>query len=174
VDLWQALEARHSVRGFDQGLDVSPETVTKLLQAAVRAPSAGNCQPWHFYVVRDRSIKQALAQAALSQWFLSEAPVVIVVCADPERSARRYGDRGRHLYCLQDTAAATQNLLLAAVASGLGACWVGAFDEQATSRALQLPGRLRPLAIVPLGYPAERSAHPSERLPLDSVVTKVD
>lgn len=174
MDFWQALEGRRSVRAFDQERDISPEIVTRLLQAAIRAPSAGNCQPWQFYVVRQASTKRALARAALNQWFLSEAPVVIVVCADPERSAQRYGDRGRYLYCLQDTAAATENLLLAATASGLGACWVGAFDEQGASRALQLPDRLRPVAIVPLGYAAERALHPTERLPLDSVTSKFE
>jgi len=119
VDFWQAMEARQSVRAFDQQRDVPPDVVTRLLHAAIRAPSAGNCQPWHFFVVRDQETKKALARAALNQWFLSEAPVVIVVCADPERSARRYGDRGRNLYSLQDTAAAAENLLLAAVASAL-------------------------------------------------------
>jgi nitroreductase len=174
VDFWRAVESRHSVRDFDAGRDLSQETVTRLLRAAIRAPSAGNRQPWHFYVVRDPSSKQALARAALNQWFLGEAPVVIVVCADPERSASRYGDRGRYLYCLQDTAAATENLLLAAVASGLGACWVGAFDEESVSRVLQLPDHLRPVSIVPIGYPAEASVPSSERLPLETVVSVVN
>jgi len=174
VDFWRVLESRHSVRDFAPERDLPHETVTRLLHAAVRAPSAGNCQPWQFYVVRDPATKRALAKAALNQWFLSEAPVVIVVCADPERSARRYGDRGSYLYCLQDTAAATENLLLAAVASNLGACWVGAFDEDGVAHALHLPGRLRPVAIVPIGYPDERYVNPPERLPLDSVVRTVD
>jgi nitroreductase len=174
VDFWRAVESRHSVREFDQHRDVSPEIINRLLQSAIRAPSAGNRQPWHFYVVREPSSKQELARAALNQWFLSEAPVVIVVCADPERSALRYGDRGRYLYCLQDTAAATENLLLAAVASDLGACWVGAFDEEGVSRALQLPARLRPVSIVPIGYPKAASIRASERLPLDAVVSTVD
>lgn len=162
------------MRAFDKARDVPPETVTKLIQAAVRAPSAGNCQPWHFYIVREPEAKRALAQAALNQWFLSEAPVVVVVCADPERSAARYGDRGRYLYSIEDTAAASENLLLAAVASGLGACWVGAFDEEAASRALDLPAHLRPVAIIPVGYPAERSLPETDRRPADDVVTTID
>jgi nitroreductase len=174
VDFWQAMEARQSVRAFDRQRDVPPDAVTRLLHAATRAPSAGNCQPWHFFVVREQETKKALARAALNQWFLSDAPVVIVVCADPERSARRYGDRGRYLYSLQDTAAATENLLLAAVASGLGACWVGAFDEDAAAEALDLSSHLRPVAIVPIGYPAEQPRHQTDRLPLDSVVRAMD
>jgi nitroreductase len=174
VDFWEVVESRHSVRAFDQERDVPAETVTKLIQAAVRAPSAGNRQPWHFYVVREQATKRALAQAALNQWFLSEAPVVIVVCTDPERSAARYGDRGRHLYSFQDTAAATENLLLAAVSSGLGACWVGAFDEEATSRALDLPARLRPVAIVPIGHPAGRPSSGTDRRELETVVSTIE
>jgi nitroreductase len=125
-------------------------------------------------VVREQATKRALAQAALNQWFISEAPVVVVVCADPERSAARYGDRGRHLYSFQDTAAATENLLLAAVASGLGACWVGAFDEVAASRALGLPAHLRPVAIVPIGHPAGRPSARTDRRALDAVVSTIE
>ena len=174
MDFWQVVETRHSVRAFDKARGVPSEAVTRLIEAAVRAPSAGNCQPWFFCVVREQEAKRALAQAALNQWFLSEAPVVIVVCADSERSAARYGDRGRYLYSLQDTAAATENLLLAAVASGLSACWVGAFDEEAASRALDLPGHLRPVAIVSVGYPIERSPSATGRRPLEDVVRTID
>jgi nitroreductase len=174
VDFWEVVQSRHSVRAFDEDREVAPETVTRLLEAAVSAPSAGNRQPWHFYVVREQATRRALAQAALNQWFLSEAPVVIVVCADPERSAARYGDRGRYLYCLQDTAAAAENLLLAAVASGLGACWVGAFDEEAASRALDLPAHLRPVAIVPLGYPAGHPSSGTDRRALEAVVSTIE
>jgi nitroreductase len=170
VDFWQVVQARQSVRAFDQERDVPSEAVTKLLEAAIRAPSAGNCQPWQFFVVRNEDTKRDLARAALDQWFLSEAPVVIVVCTDPERSARRYGDRGRQLYSLQDTAAAIENLLLAVAASGLGACWVGAFDEGAAAGALDLDRRLRPVAIIPIGYPVKHPGGQTERLPLGSVV----
>jgi nitroreductase len=174
MDFWQVVNSRQSVRAFDRQRDVTSEVVTRLLDAAIRAPSAGNCQPWHFVVVRDQETKKALARAALNQWFLSEAPVVIVVCADPGRSARRYGDRGRHLYSLQDTAAATENLLLAVVASGLGACWVGAFDEGAAGESLDLPPQLRPVAIIPIGYPAKQPWQQTDRLPLGSVVSVID
>jgi nitroreductase len=110
MDLWDAIENRRSVRRFGPG-EVSAKTVRRILEAAVRAPSAGNRQPWHFIVVRDSELKQALAIAARGQTFLVEAPVVIVICADPERSASRFGERGRELYCLQDTAAATEHIL---------------------------------------------------------------
>ena len=81
---------------------------------------------------------------------------MIVVAADPQRSARTYGTRGAELYSIQDTAAAVQNMLLAVVALGLGACWVGAFDEKAAARVLELPAHLRPVAMIPIGYTKER------------------
>ena len=170
MDFWQVIEERRSVRDFEVGRDVSADMVERILGAAIRAPSAGNCQPWHFVVVRNEQVKDSLAQAAYGQWFVAEAPVVIVVCADPARSAWRYGSRGTQLYCLQDTAAATEHILLAVTALGLGACWVGAFDERAASKALDLPASLRPVAIVPIGYPTGRPYRTSRR-GLEEVVT---
>jgi nitroreductase len=154
MDFWEVIERRYSLRDFDPSRDVAPEDVEKILRAAIRAPSAGNLQPWFFVVVREEKKKEALARAALDERFIAQAPVVVVVCVDPDRSAVRYGRRGVNLYCLQDTAAATENMLLAAVALGLGGCWVGAFHEEEAARALDLPSHLRPVAIVPLGYPA--------------------
>ena len=176
MDFWQVIKDRRSVREFDTGVDVPEEAVERLLAAAIRAPSAGNRQPWHFYVVRDPAMRRKLAEAAYGQEFVSQAPVAIVVCADAEQSAARYGQRGRDLYCLQDTAAATEHILLAAVALGLGGCWVGAFDEQRAAGVLSLPKRHRPVAILPIGKPAAQATPDSEksartpRLPLRSVV----
>ncbi len=171
MDFWEVIERRYSLRDFDPSRDVAPKDVEKILQAAIRAPSAGNMQPWFFVVVREEKKKEALGRAALDQRFIARAPVVVVVCADPGRSATRYGGRGVNLYCLQDTAAATENLLLAAVASGLGGCWVGAFHEEEAARALDLPSHLRPVAIVPLGYPAWPAAGRTARRDLKEVST---
>lgn len=126
-----------------------------LLESLRQAPSAGNRQPWHFYLVKNRLIKEKLVRAAGGQQFLAEAPLVFVVCAIPEISAERYGERGRTLYVYQDTAAAVENLLLAATALGYGSCWVGAFNEEEVSQILNLPGGYRPVAMVPVGKPAE-------------------
>mgnify|MGYP005837014551 CR=1 FL=1 len=172
MDLWTAIERRCSIRRFTPE-EVSAATVQKILEAAIRAPSAGNRQPWHFFVVRRASVKEALAQAAYGQDFVAEAPVVIVVCAEPERSALRYGARGRELYCLQDTAAATEHILLAVTALGLGCCWVGAFDEKAAACALSLPSQFRPIAIVPIGQAAEPMSR-TPRRPLSEVTSYLE
>ncbi len=151
MDVLEAIKTRRSVRSFTSQ-PVSDEEVEKLLDAATWAPSAGNIQPWEFIVVRDSEVKQGLCKAALDQKFIEQAPVVIVVCADPAKSAPRYGSRGINLYCLQDTAAATQNLLLTAHATGLAACWVGAFQEAQAKKVLNLPTQVRPVAIIPVGH----------------------
>jgi nitroreductase len=107
--------------------------------------------------------QQRLAAAALNQTFVADAPVVIVVCANVARSALGYGNRGEHLYCLQDTAAAIENMLLTAHAAGLAACWVGAFHEDEVAEVINAPRGLRPVAIVPVGHPAEKPHSPTKR-----------
>jgi nitroreductase len=147
--------------------------VERLLQAAIRAPSAGNRQPWHFYVVRDSAVRQGLVAAAYGQAFVGQAPIAIVVCADAEQSAARYRQRGRELYCLQDTAVAAEHILLAAVALGLAGCWVGAFDERQVVRVLGLPPRHRPVAILPIGVPTGTPGRRTPRRPLREVVSYI-
>jgi nitroreductase len=171
MDLREVIAGRQSVRHFQTDRDVSPADEQALLEAAIRAPSAGNMQPWHFYAVRDAVLRQSLAAAAFAQSFVAQAPLVIVVCVDAERSASRYGDRGRTLYCFQDTAAAITNIQLTAVDMGLGSCWVGKFDEAMAAEALGLPVNLRPVAMLPIGYPA-RVAALRPRRPLSEVSTR--
>lgn len=162
MEFFEALKLRRSVRSFTED-EVSDEEVKKIIDAARWAPSAGNIQPWEFVVVRKPETKKRLAESALGQSFIEEAPVVIVVCANEARSRMGYGSRGANLYCIQDTAAATENLLLAASALGLGSCWVGAFHEDQVREILKLPGGVRPVAIVPIGRPAERPKPPRKR-----------
>lgn len=172
MDALAAINNRRSVRRF-QEREPEEQTIGALLKAATRAPSAGNLQPWHFYVVRDQGTKEALATAAGHQSHVARAPIVVVVCAEPERSARHYGDRGRYLYSIQDTAAATENLLLAATAMGLGSCWTGAFDEAAVARVLEAPEGRLPVVLVPLGYPERERASASSRRDISEVVTEI-
>jgi len=148
---------------------VSEEEVMKLIGAARWAPSAGNIQPWEFIVVRDSKLKRGLSMAALYQTFIEEAPVLIVVCVNQLSSSRGYGSRGVNLYCLQDTAAATQNMLLAACALGLATCWVGAFHEEEVRKVLRIPNGVRPVAIIPVGHAAEKPVATSRR-PVTEIV----
>jgi nitroreductase len=165
VDLFEALAKRHSVRCFDPDQAVSDEEVSRLLESACLAPSAGNVQPWRFYPTRRDDLKAELAAAALGQSFLREAPVVVVVCADLEAHSRAYGRRGVELYAIQDCAAAIQNMLLAATALGLAACWVGAFREAQAARALGLPAHIRPMALIPVGHESGHRSQPRKMGP---------
>lgn len=152
MDFWQVLKKRHCVRQFDSWREVPDELIKDLVEAGHRGPSAGNIHPEEFIIVRDQETKEKLAEAALSQMFIAEAPIVIVVVADVEKTASRYGERGRNLYAIQDAAAATENIFLAATDLGLSMCWVGAFDEKEVQKILKLQPEQRPLAILPIGY----------------------
>jgi len=163
VNLFQAIRERRSVRAFTS--EAVPDAMVKAMMDAARwAPSAGNCQARDFILVKDPLVKRALAEAAFQQQFIETAPITIVVCAHEGRSARRYGRRGEALYCLLDAAAATQNLLLAAHALGLGGCWVGAFDDRQVKDVLHLPAEIKPVALVPIGVPHMTSGPPTRLL----------
>ncbi len=158
MELDEAIKNRRSVRAFAKK-DVPEGMVRALLEAAILAPSAGNLQSRKFLVVRKQDVRDALAAAAHGQDFISEAPVALVVCADASIE-RRYGERGRELYSILDCAAAIENLMLKAHALGLGTCWVGAFEEEEVARTLNLPANLKPVSIVPIGFPNEKPRAP--------------
>jgi len=166
MDVKEAIRQRHSVRSFlDKKLPA--DLIHEIIKYANLAPSAGNLQAREFIIVDDREIKKRLGAAALDQEFIAEAPVNIVVCAHLERVAS-YGRRGRELYCLQDAAAAVEHILLLAVDHGLGACWVGAFNENEVSGILDLPLYIRPVAIIPIGYPKGRAV-PTHRMDIKAL-----
>ena len=168
VDIFEAIEGRRSIRAF-MNVEISAEVVEKLIEAARWAPSAGNIQPWEFIIVRNPELKKQLAEASLDQFFISKAPVIIVVCADEYRSSQGYGVRGSTLYCLQDTAAAAQNIHLAAYSLGLGTCWIGAFREEEVKRIIRIPAGVRPVALIPVGYAAE-SPSPRRRRQTSQII----
>ncbi len=168
MNVLKAIKGRRSIRAF-KSQNVSAEIIKKLIDAARWAPSAGNIQPWEFIIVRKPEIKRRLAEAALGETFIEEASVVIVVCANENRSFEGYGIRGKTLYCIQDTAAAIQNLHLVAYSLGLGTCWVGAFREEEAGEILKIPSGIRPVAIISVGYPAEAPSIPSRR-PINQIV----
>jgi len=169
MDVFECIVTRRSVRTYEKK-DVPNELIGQLLEAAVRAPSAGNIQPWEFIVVKDIELKKQLASAALSQRFIEEAPVVIVVCANPEKSVDKYGERGKSLYCIQDTAAAIENMLLTANSLSLGTCWVGAFEEDEVRKILSIPQKLKPVALITVGFPREyEKLTATSRIPFENI-----
>ncbi|MFW9959876.1 MAG: nitroreductase family protein [Candidatus Thorarchaeota archaeon] len=144
------IQERQSIRRYSAE-PIPEEILDSVLRTGFSAPSAGNRQPWRVVQVTAQDLKGRLAIAAGGQTFLSRAPVVFVVCAVPQESGERYRERGVTLYALQDTAALTQNLLLAIHILGYASCWIGAFDEKQVKEVLNIPQGIRPVAIIPIG-----------------------
>jgi nitroreductase len=142
------IKQRRSIRKYT-AQPISDEDVQTLMQAAMAAPSASNLQPWEFVVVRDRALCRKLAETHQYSHMCAGAAAVFVICGQEERS--------RHW--VEDTSAATQNLLLAAAGLGLGAVWVAVYPhadrEEYVRQLLGIPGGLRILCLVPAGHPGE-------------------
>jgi nitroreductase len=141
--------ARRSIRKYTDE-PVGEEDVKTLLEAAMAAPSASNRKPWQFVVVTKRQTLDALAEAHPHGKMLFEATLCISVCGDLTEMER---------YWVQDCSAATENLLLAATALGLGAVWLGVYPKEdrvaAVRGILDLPETITPLNLVSIGHPAE-------------------
>lgn len=160
MDVLEAIRGRRSIRRFESR-DIPKDTLTQVLEAGHWAPSASNFQPWRFIVVRDEKVRKDLARASSYGKFMAQTPVVLAVVVDPSRSN----------HPVEDGAAATQNMLLAAHSLGLGSCWIGSFDsiwEDQAKNILGIPGGNRLLSLIAIGYPAERGS--SSRKPLRDVV----
>jgi nitroreductase len=162
LEFEEVIKSRRTIRKFKEE-DVAEEDIRNLIEAGILAPSAGNTQPTEYIIIRDMATKHSISQEALGQTHIMEAPVLIAVCANISRSEKRYGSRGRELYCIQDSAAAIENILLTAESLGLGAAWIGAFKERPVKDVLKIPDDVRLLAIIPVGHPAEIPDVPKRR-----------
>ena len=161
MNFTELLHARRSVRAY-QDRPVDAGQLDKILEAANGAPSAGNLQAYSILVVRKPETRAALSRAALDQEALVQAPLVLAFIARPQVSAVRYGRRGASLYAMQDATIACAYAHLAVVDLGLASVWIGAFEEKAVSRILKVAGDDQPVALLPIGYPAE-SPEPTPR-----------
>ncbi len=159
MNILEAVKERRSIRKF-LPKQIPDLILEDLKEALIWAPSAGNLQARKFYFVFDSKTKEKLAKAALDQNFIAKAPLSIVACADGQIGLH-YGERGVNLYCLQDVAASIMGMMLVAHNTGLGSVWIGAFDEKQVSKILDLPDNLRPVSIVPIGYPASVPGAPA-------------
>jgi nitroreductase len=168
MEFAQLMQQRRSVRAF-QDTPVEEEKLLALAEAANRAPTAGNLQAFEMVAVTDPSARADLARAALDQTFIAEAPLVLVFLANGPRSSVKYGERGKKLYCVQDATIACTFAHLRAADLGLGSVWVGAFAEKDVARLVGGHEKLRPVAILPVGYPADEP-EPGERRALEDVL----
>ena len=172
MDLFTAIKTRRSVRAYGPE-PITDEQLAILFDAAHRAPSARNRQPWKFVAVRRKELIESFFPTVSSMKFAADAPALIIVCYDKEKilSADHPANRGQdNLLALQDTALAAQNLMLAATAIGLGTCWMGMFDEEACLHHFDIPENLVPVAILSVGTdrdePRERRLRPVDDLVL--------
>lgn len=148
VTVWGAVSSRKSVRTFEKK-ELEKEKLVKCLEAARLAPSWANKQCWHFVVVAG---SKEVAELGLVPPHIKNAPALIVACGDPDKS----GDIDGKPYYLVDVAIAVEHIVLQAVELGLGTVWVGAFREDDVRRPLGIPRNIRVVALLPVGYPAEK------------------
>lgn len=164
MDLMEGLLSRRSIRKYEDK-PVDREMIKALIRTAQYAPSAHNTQPWEFFVIEDKEALKDLRHIQRSASFAENAPLAILVCGDKNKSFSR--EKEGWSYIDIDCSAATENLLLAAHALGLGACWCGATPMTkpmaALSERFNLPENIKPFSIVVVGYPAEESKLSGER-----------
>ncbi len=168
MQFFDVIEHRQSVRSFKPD-KVEEAKLERVLAAAQHAPSAGGLQSLTILIVENPETKARLAKVALDQECLAEAPVVLAFFADRVHAEKKYGTRGATLFCVQDATISAAYAQLAAAAEGLGSCWIGAFDEGRVSEVLAAPEHLRPIALLPLGHPAEKPT-PHSRRPMSELV----
>lgn len=161
---------RTSVRAYTDK-PVDDETITRIIKAGMAAPTAVNKQPWAFCVVKDRKLLKALGDEMKNAKMVSSSAFAIVVCGDMNKTLNGVAKD----FWVQDVSAATENILLAANAFGLGAVWTGLYPntERAgkVSEILSLPSNLIPLNIIPVGYPAENPV-PKDKWKPENVIIK--
>jgi len=150
MDFFDLIQKRYSVRAY-QKKPVEKDKLLKVLDAARLAPTAANRQPFRLIVVKTEGRETEMKRIYGREWF-SQAPLIICACAIPSEGWTR-GD-GKN-FCEVDATIALDHLILAAAALGLGTCWIAAFDPKATRDILGLPSDVEPVALTPLGYPAD-------------------
>ncbi|MCK4911987.1 MAG: nitroreductase family protein [Thermodesulfovibrionales bacterium] len=164
MDIFEAISRRRSIRRYS-GLPVEDEQVNAVFEAVRQSPSWANMQCWRFVAVRDRDVREKLAEYSYMKSFMEakgykanpskkalvEAPVVIVACADPADSGEVRGQD----YYLVDMGIACQTLMLAARGLGLGTVFVGIYEEDKVRELLGIPEGVRVAGLIPMGYPLE-------------------
>lgn len=171
MDFFDAIKNRRSIRSFSEA-EVDAKTISKILEAANLAPSAGNLQAYRISVVRSKKAKEELMLACMEQEFVSQAPVVLVFCANKRQSEEKYEERGFELYSVQDATIAAAYCQLAAAALGLGSVWVGGFEPLEVSRIINAEPYEVPVALIPIGHPAE-NPEPAGRKDLKELVREI-
>ncbi len=163
MELYEAINARYSARKYTD-TPIEDEKLIRVLDAGRLAPSGNNTQPWKFIVVRDAELRAGLVQASEQPWMKSAPVIIAVVMTDPERVMMCDVPAGP-----VNCSIAIDHMSLAAVAEGLGSCWIGHFDQDAARTLLGVPDSLKIVELLTLGYPEDRLGG-KKRKPLEEVV----
>lgn len=165
MDFKQLAQARYSVRAYETR-EVEADKIDLVLEAARVAPTAANRQAFRIIVVTDPDLRAHMRDAYHREWFYT-APVIIVACGVPDRNWVRADGKN---YNDVDVAIVLDHLILQAADLGLGTCWIADFDAHAVKEILDLPEGVEPVALTPLGYPAD-GPRPKKRKTVDDVVS---
>ena len=157
MSTFETIKSRRSIRKYSTR-KIEDEKLNKIFEAGRLAPSWQNKQCWRFIVIQNKETinKLALKSGFISKanFFIKDAPVVIVVCANPRNSGKMNGQN----YYLVDTAIAFQQMMLVAWEMGIGSCWLGAFNEEKVKLILSIPQEIKVVALSPFGYPAKKDS----------------
>lgn len=179
MDFFDLVRTRRSIRHFSEK-PVENDSILKILEAVRQSPSWANLQCWRAVVVRQRELKIKISEMSYVESYfaprgyhsnparkgLAEAPVVIVLCADPSRSGLLW----EQPYYMTDIGIAAENLMLGVHALGLGTVFVGVFNEPELRRLLGIPDNIRVVGLFPVGYPLEKNSKGPARKPLDDIL----
>ncbi|UCE61011.1 MAG: nitroreductase family protein [Phycisphaerales bacterium] len=170
MDVLEAIGTRRSVRSYSPRA-IPDDVLGRMRQALHFAPSACNFQPWRFIFVTDPTLRRSVAELSNEQLWMADAPVTVVGCGFPEQAFQHMGGYGNSIDV--DIAIALDHLSLAAVAEGLGTCWIGAFNEGKIKSLLGIPEKVKVVAMMPMGYPASDDLNapldPAQRKPVSEV-----
>jgi len=167
MEILEIIKKRRSIRKF-LSKPIPEKVIDKLIESLIWAPSAKNLQSRKFYFVFNQEIKEKLVAATFGQNFINQAPLVIVGCTN-DKTNNQHTKKGENLYSICDVSLSIQNLMLLAYSESLGSVWVGAFDEERVIEILNLSKNLLPIAMIPVGYPAEKPKAPP-RLSKDELI----
>ena len=160
MSLVDVVLSRRSIRRYEQK-EIPKDALDKILDAGRQAPSAANRQPWHFIVVTDPEIKKELSKGLFNR-FIKDTPVTLIGCAHKDLIAGKWS--------IISTTIALHNMVVAAWAMGIGSCWVGDFNEEKIKKLLNIPESWNIVALISLGYPAEKP-QPRKKKSIEEIVS---
>jgi len=169
MDMLDLIKKRRSVRDYTEKV-VEKDKLFKVLEAGRWSPSSGNVQNWRFLVITEQSIKSKIAEACLGQYWIINAPILVIVLSDDSKLRMLFGERGEMIYSIQNCSVAMQNMMLEAESLGLATSWIGAYDDEKILRVLKVDDPSVVLrGVFSIGY-AKSTPSPPIRLEMDKLV----